>query len=241
MTKENIIKTIFGKMFRGRNKRYLDRCLPIVEKIKEWDESYKSLADDDLPKKTEEFRKRFTDGETLDELLPEAFGLVKNAARRMCGRTIEFLNNEQVWEMVRFDVQLIGGIVLHEGRIAEMATGEGKTLVATLPAYLNAVTGRPVYVITVNDYLAQRDAEWMTPLYNSLGVSVGCIQSGMSPDERHEPYSMDIVYGMNNEFGFDYLRDNMKASTEDQVQKDFHMPSLTKSTVFLLMKCVPRS
>jgi len=213
---------LFLRIFKTRNQRYLDRCRPIVEKIKSWDDEYRRLNDEDIPRKTEEFRKRIADGESLDDLLPEAYGLVKNAARRLVGTKFTCVNHEDVWEMVHFDVQLIGGIVLHEGKIAEMATGEGKTLVATLPAYLNSLTGRPVYIVTVNDYLARRDCEWMTPLYEKLGIRAGYIQSGMSSEERHGPYSCDVVYGTNSEFGFDYLRDNMKSRVEDQVQHDLY-------------------
>jgi len=218
----SIAGKLFSKIFKSRNRRYLDECIPVVEEITSWDETYNKLTDSDIPRRTEKFKQRIQEGEPLDDLLPEAFGLVRNAARRILGAEYTCVDNQETWDMVHFDVQLIGGVVLHQGKIAEMATGEGKTLVATLPCFLNSLTGRPVYVVTVNDYLARRDSEWMKPLFDKLGVTTGYIQSGMSPDERHEPYSCDIVYGTNNEFGFDYLRDNMKANAEDQVQHDLH-------------------
>src|SRR5207247_11270280 len=159
----------------------------------------------------------------LDELLPEAFATVREACRRLLGTTVEVTGHELLWDMVPYDVQLIGGVVLHEGRIAEMATGEGKTLVATLPLYLNALTGRGVHLVTVNDYLARRDAEWMGRLYDCLGLTVGCIQHDQEPDFRREQYAMDITYGTNSEFGFDYLRDNGMATTrEQQVQRGYY-------------------
>ena len=156
----------------------------------------------------------------LEKILPEAYAVVKNAARRLCGTTITVSDHPILWEMVHFDVQLIGGVALHRGMIAEMQTGEGKTLVATLPVYLNALTGLGVHVVTVNDYLARRDAEWMGALYQFLGLTVGCIQNQMPPWERRAEYACDITYGTNAEFGFDYLRDNGMASTKDeQVQR----------------------
>ena len=161
----------------------------------------------------------------LDEILPEAFAVVKNAARRLKERKQSFTVCDQpmTWDMVHFDVQLLGGIVLHRGRIAEMATGEGKTLVATLPLYLNALTGRGAHLVTVNDYLARRDAEWMGQLYAFLGLTVGCIQHDQEPDVRRQQYACDITYGTNSEFGFDYLRDNGMATTrEQQVQRGYH-------------------
>ena len=163
----------------------------------------------------------FQEGETVDDLLPEAFAVVKNAARRLCGSTLDVCGQDLPWEMVHFDVQLIGGIALHEGRIAEMMTGEGKTLVATLPLYLNALTGKNTQLVTVNDYLARRDSEWMGYLYKYLGLTVGCIQNSMGPPERKIAYGCDITYGTASEFGFDYLRDNgMAIRQEDQVQRD---------------------
>ncbi|MDP8214277.1 MAG: preprotein translocase subunit SecA [Candidatus Euphemobacter frigidus] len=166
-------------------------------------------------------RLRAEEKAALDELLPEAFAVVKNVCRRLLGRTWSICGQEITWEMVPFDVQLIGAIVLHQGKIAEMATGEGKTLVATMPLYLNTLSGKNVHLVTVNDYLALRDREWMGPVYESLGITVGCIQGGMSPAERREVYACDITYGTNNEFGFDYLRDNMARREEDQVQRKY--------------------
>jgi preprotein translocase subunit SecA len=210
------------KPFAGRHyKKFLARARPIVAKINEFDKAYTALSDDQLRAKTNEFRERFKAGETLDQLLPEAFACVKNGARRMVGTKVVVCEHELTWDMVHFDVQLIGGIALHEGRIAEMATGEGKTLVATLPLYLNSLTGRNTQLVTVNDYLARRDSEWMGHLYNFLGVSVGCIQQQMSPDLRRDMYGRNITYGTASEFGFDYLRDNgMATRAEDQVQRD---------------------
>ena len=210
------------KRFSGRHyKKFLEKCRPIVARINELEQSYQSLSDDELRAKTDEFRARVTAGETLDQILPEAFATVKNAARRLCGRKVIVCEHELEWNMVHFDVQLIGGICLHEGRISEMATGEGKTLVATLPLYLNALNSRNAQLVTVNDYLARRDSEWMGHLYNFLGLTVGCIQQQMASDTRREMYNRDITYGTASEFGFDYLRDNgMATRKEDQVQRD---------------------
>src|SRR4051812_27976393 len=210
------------KKFAGRHHRkYVEKCRPIVAQINQFEQSYQQLSEDQLRAKTDEFRARLKQGETLDQILPEAFAAVKNAARRLVGRTITVCDQELTWNMVHFDVQLIGGITLHEGRIAEMATGEGKTLVATLPLYLNALTGRNTQLVTVNDYLARRDSEWMGYLYNFLGLTVGCIQQQMHSETRREMYGRDITYGTASEFGFDYLRDNgMATRKEDQVQRD---------------------
>ena len=210
------------KPFVGRHyKKFLEKARPIVVKINELDSAYTSLSDEQLRAKTEEFRARVQAGETLDQILPEAFAVVKNAARRLVGTTALVCEHDLAWDMVHFDVQLIGGIALHQGRISEMATGEGKTLVATLPLYLNSLNGRNAQLVTVNDYLARRDSEWMGQLYSFLGVSVGCIQQSMSPDLRREMYGRNITYGTASEFGFDYLRDNgMATRKEDQVQRD---------------------
>ena len=206
---------------RDSYRKFLERTKPIVIKVNEFDKSYIALSDDQLRAKTLEFQERLKAGETLDQILPEAFATVKNAARRLLGRSAIVCEHEMVWDMVHFDVQLIGGIALHEGRIAEMATGEGKTLVATLPLYLNCLGGRNTQLVTVNDYLARRDSEWMGQLYSFLGVSVGCIQQSMSPDLRRDMYGRNITYGTASEFGFDYLRDNgMATRKEDQVQRD---------------------
>ncbi|HVZ64416.1 MAG TPA: preprotein translocase subunit SecA [Lacunisphaera sp.] len=210
------------KKFTGRHHRkYVEKCRPVVARINEIEKEYQALTDEQLRAKTDEFKARLKQGETLDALLPEAFAAVKNAARRLVGRPVTVCEHELTWDMVHFDVQLIGGICLHEGRIAEMATGEGKTLVATLPLYLNALNGRNAQLVTVNDYLARRDSEWMGYLYNFLGLSVGCIQQQMHSEERREMYGRDITYGTASEFGFDYLRDNgMATRKEDQVQRD---------------------
>jgi len=212
------------KKFSGRHyRKFLERCRPVVVRINELERACQALTDDQLRAKTGEFRDRVKAGETLDQLLPEAFAVVKNTARRLYGRKITVCEHELTWDMVHYDVQLVGGIALHEGKIAEMATGEGKTLVATLPLYLNALSGRNAQLVTANDYLARRDAEWMGYIYNFLGVTVGCIQQLMHNDLRREMYNRDITYGTASEFGFDYLRDNgMATRREDQVQRDHY-------------------
>ncbi len=214
------------KRFSGRHyKKFLEKARPVVARINELEVSYQALTDEQLRAKTEEFRARIAAASdkhaALEAVLPEAFAAVKNAARRLVGRSVVVCDHELKWDMVHFDTQLIGGIALHQGRISEMATGEGKTLVATLPLYLNALAGRNTQLVTVNDYLARRDSEWMGYLYNFLGVSVGCIQQQMPPDVRRDMYGRDITYGTASEFGFDYLRDNgMATRREDQVQRD---------------------
>src|SRR4030088_3242221 len=223
---------ILKKILGSRNQRELKRMTPTVRRINELEEQLKNLSDDALRAKTAAWKEelgKIYDPEAqwnrLNEILPEAFAVVKNAARRLTERKQSFTVCDQpmTWNMVHFDVQLIGGMVLHRGRIAEMATGEGKTLVATLPLYLNALTGRGAHLVTVNDYLARRDAEWMGQLYNFLGLTVGCIQHDQPPEVRREQYAMDITYGTNSEFGFDYLRDNGMATTrEQQVQRGYH-------------------
>ncbi len=200
-----LIKRIFG----SKNERELKQMAPLVEKTNALEPDFQGLTDEQLKDKTRAFKERLSKGETLDDLLPEAFA----AVREVSVRTLK---------MRHFDVQLIGGIVLHSGKIAEMKTGEGKTLAATLPLYLNALTGRGVHLVTVNDYLAQRDAEWMGAIYKALGLSVGVIVHGMNDQERKAAYACDITYGTNNEFGFDYLRDNMKFSPEELVQRDYY-------------------
>jgi len=195
------------QLFGSRNQRILNGYSKIVARINALEDSFKALSDEALRGKTAEFRARLEKGESLDGLLPEAFAAVREAARRTLG-------------MRHFDVQLIGGMALHFGKIAEMRTGEGKTLVATLPAYLNALPGKGVHVVTVNEYLAQRDADWMSPVYRFLGLTVGVIKSGQSPEEKRAAYACDITYGTNNEFGFDYLRDNLAFRLEDRVQRD---------------------
>ena len=212
------------KLFAGsHHRKFLRKCAPLVKRINALETEYQKLSDDQLRAKTEEFKHRHAKGESLDALLPEAFAVVKNAARRLCGTTAIVCDHELAWEMVHFDVQLVGGIALHQNKIAEMATGEGKTLVATLPLYLNALTGKNCQLVTVNDYLARRDSEWMGHLYRWLGLTVGCIQNQMPGDERTAAYGCDITYGTASEFGFDYLRDNgMALSPEEQVQRDHY-------------------
>ncbi len=198
-----------GKIFKSYSEREVKRTRPIVEKINKLEPDMEKLTDKELTAKTVEFKDRLAKGEDLDCILPEAFAVVREASKRVLG-------------MRHFDVQLIGGIILHQGRIAEMKTGEGKTLVATLPVYLNALTGKGVHVVTVNDYLAKRDSEWMGKLYRFLGLSVGLAISGMEPAEKKKAYAADITYGTNNEFGFDYLRDNMVIYKKDMVQRPLH-------------------
>ncbi|MFZ1896424.1 MAG: DEAD/DEAH box helicase, partial [Rhodoplanes sp.] len=194
------------KIFGTANDRRIRSYRPRVAAINALEPELAGLSDDELRARTEAFRKELADGKSLDDLLVPAFATVREAAKRTLGQR-------------HFDVQLIGGMVLHEGRISEMKTGEGKTLVATLPVYLNALTGRGVHVVTVNDYLAKRDAEWMGEIYTFLGLTVGVIVHGLDDDERKQAYACDVTYGTNNEFGFDYLRDNMKYSIEDMVQR----------------------
>ena len=212
------------KLFAGsHNRSFLRKCAPVVKKINALELTYQNLSEHDLRAKTAEFKARVAKGESLDTLLPEAFAVVKNAARRLCGTKALVCDHEQTWQMVHFDVQLIGGIALHQKKIAEMATGEGKTLVATLPLYLNALTGRNCQLVTVNDYLARRDSEWMGHLYRWLGLTVGCIQNQMPSEDRKAAYGCDITYGTASEFGFDYLRDNgMALSAGEQVQREHY-------------------
>jgi preprotein translocase subunit SecA len=212
------------KLFAGsHHRKFLRKCAPLVKRINALETEYQKLSDDQLRAKTDEFKLRHAKGESLDALLPEAFAVVKNAARRLCGTTATVCEHELAWEMVHFDVQLVGGIALHQNKIAEMATGEGKTLVATLPLYLNALTGKNCQLVTVNDYLARRDSEWMGHLYRWLGLTVGCIQNQMPGDERKAAYGCDITYGTASEFGFDYLRDNgMALAPDEQVQRDHY-------------------
>ncbi len=210
------------KIFGTRNARVLKSMTPLVERINELAESYKSLTDEQLCAHTDAFRARLQNGETTDDIMCEAYATVKDACRRLCGRSAEVTGHTLVWDMVPFDVQLVGGIALHRGCIAEMATGEGKTLVATMPLYLNALTGKNCQLVTVNDYLARRDSEWMGTVFRFLGLTVGCIQNEMRPAERREQYARDITYGTNSEFGFDYLRDmGMAMSPEEMVQRDY--------------------
>ncbi|MFH1279516.1 MAG: preprotein translocase subunit SecA [Candidatus Eisenbacteria bacterium] len=217
---------MFGKLITKivgtKTDRDVKRMTPIVDEINTHFESYRDLTDEQLAGKTVEFRARLAEGATVDDLLPEAFGAVKEVCRRLAGKSWDVCGQKNEWNMIPYDVQLMGGVVLHEGKIAEMATGEGKTLVATMPLYLNALPGKGAHLITVNDYLARRDREWMGRIYEFLGLTVGVIQHDMDPPTRHEQYRCDITYGTNNEFGFDYLRDNMTTRREHRVQRDFH-------------------
>ena len=196
---------VLNKIFGSRNDRLLKSLSRVVARINALESEFEALSDAELQAKTAEFRQRLKEGTALDDLQVEAFATVREASRR-------------VLEMRHFDVQLIGGMVLHEGKIAEMRTGEGKTLVATLPAYLNALTGKGVHIVTVNDYLARRDAEWMGQVYGFLGMTTGIVISGQGYEAKKAAYEADITYGTNNEFGFDYLRDNMAFSAQERVQ-----------------------
>lgn len=212
------------KRFAGRHyRKFLKECEPIVKKINALESDYQNLSTEALQAHTEQFKERYQKGESLESLLPEAFATVKNAARRLLGTKVSVCGHTFTWNMVHYDMQLVGGIALHQNYIAEMATGEGKTLVATLPLYLNALSGRNCQLVTVNDYLARRDSEWMGHLYHFLGISVGCIQHDMRSQERFEAYRKSITYGTASEFGFDYLRDNgMAFREEDQVQREHY-------------------
>ena len=201
--------SLFKKLFGDYSSREIKRIIPIQKKVLELEEEYKALTDAELQAKTPEFKERLNNGETLDDILPEAFAALREASAR-------------VLNMRHFPVQIIGGIVLHQGRIAEMRTGEGKTLVATLPAYLNALSGKGVHIVTVNDYLAQRDSEWMGKVYRFMGLSVGLIIHELNNEQRREAYACDITYGTNNEMGFDYLRDNMVIYANERVQRGFN-------------------
>lgn len=216
---KSLLKGLVGRHY----KKFQKECKPIVAKINAIEEQLRNLTDEQLKAQTDSFKNRYAKGESLDSLLPEAFATVKNAARRLVGTQAEVCGHVLTWDMIHYDVQLIGGIALHRGYIAEMATGEGKTLVATLPLYLNAITGKNCQLVTVNDYLARRDSTWMGHLFNYLEISVGCIQHNMDQTERYEAYHKDITYGTASEFGFDYLRDNgMALRAEDQVQRDHY-------------------
>ncbi|MGP0045190.1 MAG: preprotein translocase subunit SecA, partial [Syntrophobacteraceae bacterium] len=204
-----MIVGVLKKIFGSANERELKKLVPIVDEINSFEPEIRKLSDDQLKGKTAEFRQRLENGEEPDDLLAEAFAVVREASDRALA-------------MRPFDVQLIGGVVLHQGKIAEMKTGEGKTLVATMPIYLNALSGKGVHLVTVNDYLAKRDSEWMGQIYKFLGLTVGCIVHGLDDNERKQAYNSDITYGTNNEFGFDYLRDNMKFRIEELVQRDLH-------------------
>ena len=201
------IGKIVGKFFKNSSQRELDRLKSTVKKINEWEAKIKEKPSESFPVKTKEFKSKIQNGANLEDLMPEAFAHVREAAKRTLGER-------------HYDVQLMGGIILHQGKIAEMKTGEGKTLVSTLPVYLNSLMNKGVHIVTVNDYLAKRDSEWMGKIYNFLGLSVGCITNEMSDEERKKNYNCDLTYGTNNEFGFDYLRDNMKYNIDQMVQRN---------------------
>ena len=200
---------LLKKLFGSKNERELKRMGRVVNAINAQEEKLNALSDEQLKAKTAEYKERVAKGESLDAILPEAFALVREASKRVMG-------------MRHFDAQMIGGMTLHEGHIAEMKTGEGKTLVATLPAYLNALSGKGVHAVTVNDYLARRDANWMRPLYEFLGLTVGVVVPFQDPEDKKAAYRCDITYGTNNEFGFDYLRDNMAFRLEDKFQRELN-------------------
>src|SRR5438270_400523 len=201
-----MLDPILAKLFGTKNERDIKKMRPIIAAINDLEPGLQQLSDTELAAKTVDFKQRVANGEPIDDLLIESFAVTREVGRR-------------VLNMRHFDVQLIGGIVLHRGKISEMRTGEGKTLVATLPVYLNALAGEGVHVVTVNDYLAKRDAEWMGRIYKFLGMEVGVILAQMTPEERRKQYAADITYGTNNEFGFDYLRDNMAWGLEECVQR----------------------
>src|SRR6266516_2841891 len=212
---------VLAKLLRAGEGKSVRRLSVIAEHIETLEDDYVDLTDAELREQTDVFKERFADGETLDDLLPEAYAVVREAARRTLGQ-------------FHYKVQLMGGAALHLGNIAEMKTGEGKTLVSTLPSYLNALAGDGVHVVTVNDYLAKRDSEWMGPIFRALGVSVGLIQTTMTPEERRPAYAADITYGTNNEFGFDYLRDNMAMRLEDMVQRGHHFAIVDEADSILI-------
>ena len=205
MIKFNFLNKIFG----STNERKINALKPTIEKINGLEKEFEKLSDQELKQKTEELKKKAKEINNLDDILPDAFALVREASKRTIGQR-------------HYDVQLMGGIILHQGKISEMKTGEGKTLVATLAAFLNSLDGKGVHVVTVNDYLAKRDSEWMGQIYSFLGLKVGCLTGDVSDEERKEIYNADIIYGTNNEFAFDYLRDNMKLSIDEMVQRSFN-------------------
>lgn len=211
------------KIFGSAHDRLLNRYRKIVEEVNRWDKQFQSLSDAELRNKTNEFKERLQKGETLDQILPEAYAVVKNVCRRLCGTEVHVSGYNQKWDMIPYDVQILGGIAMHHGTIAEMHTGEGKTLTAVMPLYLNALTGKPVHLVTVNDYLAQRDCEWVGTILRWLGVTTGALTNSVQVGQRKEIYACDVVYGTSSEFGFDYLRDNsMAMSKNEQVQRGYY-------------------
>ena len=242
-----MIQSFVKKVFGSRSDREIKQLYPLVDQINQLAKEMTDISDEKMIERSNTLKESviasrkaakaradsnisdkdeatksilMAEHEKLEEILPEAFAMVKETCRRMCGSSWPVVGRNLSWEMVPYDVQIIGGIILHRGNVAEMKTGEGKTLVAAFPIYLNALTGRGVHLVTVNDYLAQRDAEWMGEVYRRLGLSVGYILNNMTPEQRRTNYNCDITYGTNNEFGFDYLRDNMSLQKEDQVQRD---------------------
>lgn len=214
-----MLRNLLARLVGDTNEREVGKLKPLVTRINALELEYHALSDDALKAKTAEFKQRIANGESLDELLPEAFAVVKNACRRLVGTKHVVRGHELTWQIIPYDTQLLGGIVLHRGKIAEMKTGEGKTLVCTFPLYLNALAGKGVHLVTVNNYLARRDAEWMSLLFNYLGLTVGVVEHGMDSTARRAAYACDITYGTNTEFGFDYLRDNMARDAADCVQR----------------------
>ena len=200
---------VLDKIFGSKNQKILKKVQPLVKAINELEDGFSRLVDEDLKNKRNEFIERYSEGESLDDLLPEAFATVREVSKRQLG-------------LRHYDCQLVGGVALHNCQIAEMATGEGKTLVATLPSYLNSITKRKVVLVTVNDYLAKRDAEWMKPIYENLDIKVSFITSGQDIEDRKEAYKADVIYATNNELGFDFLRNNMVVNTEDRVMNDYY-------------------
>ncbi|MGL4855227.1 MAG: preprotein translocase subunit SecA, partial [Lentisphaeria bacterium] len=217
-----MVFSLLKKVFKSHNDRRVAYYRSRVAKINKFYESYNTLSDAELKAKTEQFKMRFKNGESLDSLMPEAYAVVKDACRRLLGSQHDVLGHTLTWDMLPYDVQLIGGMVIHDCGIAEMATGEGKTLVATFPLYLNALTGKNCQLVTVNEYLARRDSQWMGVLLKFLGLTVGCIQNAQYPALKRAQYQCDVTYGTNSEFGFDYLRDMGASSKEDMVQRDHY-------------------
>jgi len=217
-----MFSSLLTKIFGTKHERDAKKMLPLVDEINAFYDKLQGLSDEQLAAKTEEFRARLAEGQTVDDIMTEAFAVVKEVCRRLMGQKWDVVGQPTEWNMIPFDVQLMGGIALHQGKIAEMATGEGKTLVATMPTYLNALPGKGVHIVTVNDYLARRDREWMGKIYESLGLTTGVIQNQMTNAERREMYKCDITFGTANEFGFDYLRDNMAQTAVDRVHRNYH-------------------
>jgi preprotein translocase subunit SecA len=223
LTQERIMFGFLKKIFGSAHDRLLHKYSKIVTEVNKWEESYQKLSDDEVRQKTVEFKQRLDKGESVDDLLPEAYGVVKNACRRLCGTEVHVSGYDQKWDMIPYDVQILGGIAMHHGSIAEMQTGEGKTLTAVMPLYLNALTGDPVHLVTVNDYLADRDCQWVGTILRWLGMTTGSLTNEIPIHQRKSIYECDVVYGTASEFGFDYLRDNSMASSKnDQVQRGYY-------------------